>query len=309
MSQEAEQIAACCLHEPQHFSVVLGQTEHRLQLIRQWPIQTGSKVLEIGCGQGDCTVVLASIVGSTGHVTAIDPADLSYGTVPRPLYFVPLSDTFTGSPYTLGQAQEHLHHSPLGAQITFKQTDVVEFLSSNPSLEYDAAVLTHCIWYFASPTVLQDILRALQGRVKYVCIAEYALEARSPTSIPHLLSAFTQNALFLRNPTSSSNIRTILAPTAIRELAECAGFYLSTSETLTPSAALLDGYWETSLVKSDEFLEEINAKVVNMNERAALHAMRDAVIASCETLQMENKKPSTMEVWHAVFSVTAQIKH
>lgn len=209
----------------------------------------------------------------------------------------------------MGQAQEHLHHSPLGAQITFKQIDVVEFLSNNPSLEYDAAVLTHCIWYFASPKVLQDILRALQGRVKYVCIAEYALEARSPTSVPHLLSAFAQNALFLRNPTSSSNIRTVLAPTAIRELAERAGFYLSTSGVLTPSAALLDGHWETSLVKSDAFLDEINEKVVNTNERAALHAMRDAVIASFETLQMENKKPTTMEVWHAVFSISSQTKH
>ena len=81
MSQEAERIAAYCLHEPEHLSIGVGQVEHRLQLIRQWPIQTGSTVLEIGCGQGDCTVVLASIVGPTGHVTAIDPAALSYGSV------------------------------------------------------------------------------------------------------------------------------------------------------------------------------------------------------------------------------------
>ena len=183
--------------------------------------------------------------------------------------------------------------------------DVVEFLSNNPSLQYDVAVLTHCIWYFASPHVLQSILQALHGRVRYVCIAEYALEARSNTSVPHLLSAFAQNALFLRNPASSSNIRTVLSPTAIRELAERAGYHLSTSGVLTPSSALLDGYWETEMVKSNEFLAEINAKVNDVNERAALSAMRDAVIASCERLKMENKKPSTMEVWHGLFSVTS----
>jgi hypothetical protein len=84
---------------------------------------------------------------------------------------------------------------------------------------------------------------------------------------------------------------------------------LSASEIVTPVEALLDGYWETSLVMSDEFLAEIREKVVDMNERAALHAMRDAVIASCKTLQMENKKPTTMEVWHAVFSISSQVKH
>jgi ubiquinone/menaquinone biosynthesis C-methylase UbiE len=81
MSDQAVKIAACCLHDPKYFSVQIGQTEHRLKLASQWPIHVGSSILEIGCGQGDCTAVLASIVGSTGHVTAIDPADLSYGTV------------------------------------------------------------------------------------------------------------------------------------------------------------------------------------------------------------------------------------
>lgn len=62
-----------------HLSIQMVQTEHRLKLVHAWPIEAGLKVLEIGCGQGDCTAVLASIVGPSGHVTAIDPADLSYG--------------------------------------------------------------------------------------------------------------------------------------------------------------------------------------------------------------------------------------
>jgi ubiquinone/menaquinone biosynthesis C-methylase UbiE len=79
MFEQAAKIAACCLHDPKHLPIQLAQTDHRFRLALQWPIHAGSSVLEIGCGQGDCTAVLASIVGSSGHVTAIDPADLSYG--------------------------------------------------------------------------------------------------------------------------------------------------------------------------------------------------------------------------------------
>lgn len=42
----------------------------------------GAKVLELGCGQGDSTAVLAAIVGSAGHVTGVDPGSLDYGEVP-----------------------------------------------------------------------------------------------------------------------------------------------------------------------------------------------------------------------------------
>jgi cyclopropane fatty-acyl-phospholipid synthase-like methyltransferase len=55
MSDQTAYIAACCLHDPDCLSIPIVQTEHRLKLANGWPIQTGSKVLEIGCGQGDCT--------------------------------------------------------------------------------------------------------------------------------------------------------------------------------------------------------------------------------------------------------------
>lgn len=76
----APSIASLCLHNQKHFEVQLHQTEHRLALISKWNIDLqGAKVLELGCGQGDCTAVLAEAVGATGHVTAVDPAALSYG--------------------------------------------------------------------------------------------------------------------------------------------------------------------------------------------------------------------------------------
>lgn len=77
---DAASIARLSLHEPSHFSIQHSQTLHRLVLLQHWNIPTGSKVLELGCGQGDCTTVLAHAVGEQGSVVAVDPAALDYGT-------------------------------------------------------------------------------------------------------------------------------------------------------------------------------------------------------------------------------------
>ena len=55
------------------------QFEHRANIVKSWNIPPGSRVLEIGPGQGDCTIVLATAVGESGHVDAVDPAPLNYG--------------------------------------------------------------------------------------------------------------------------------------------------------------------------------------------------------------------------------------
>lgn len=72
-------IARVSLHDPAHFNIQHSQTLHRLVLLQHWNIPTGSKVLELGCGQGDCTTVLASAVDEQGRVVAVDPAGLDYG--------------------------------------------------------------------------------------------------------------------------------------------------------------------------------------------------------------------------------------
>ena len=56
------------------------QFEHRVNIVKSWNIPPGSHVLEIGPGQGDCTIVLAQAVGESGHVDAVDPAPLGSGT-------------------------------------------------------------------------------------------------------------------------------------------------------------------------------------------------------------------------------------
>lgn len=185
---------------------------------------------------------------------------------------------------------------------------MVQFLLDNPTLNYDVAVFVHSIWYFNSSNELPKILQALTDRVRYVCIAEYALLASSKTALPHLLSAFTQNAYFLKNRNTQANIRTILSPAAIEKIATNIGYCMQTSHIITPASELQDGQWETDLVKSADFLQEVNEMVIDIDEKAAIYAMRDAMISALENLKLENEKPSTMDVWSAVFSTFSNNK-
>lgn len=82
---DAADIARLSLHNPSRFDIQHSQTLHRQTLVREWQITAGAKVLELGCGQGDCTTVLADAVGPEGKVIAVDPASLDYGTLPLPL--------------------------------------------------------------------------------------------------------------------------------------------------------------------------------------------------------------------------------
>jgi predicted methyltransferase len=81
-SLDAKTIASYCLSDPDHPKIQLGQIEHRINLVKKWDVKEGDHVLELGCGQGDCTAVLATVVGANGSVTAVDPAPPEYGEYP-----------------------------------------------------------------------------------------------------------------------------------------------------------------------------------------------------------------------------------
>ena len=78
---DAAAISALHPHAGGSTAIQLTQTQHRIQLIvDHWGVKDGENVLEIGCGQGDSTTVFAAAVGEKGHVTALDPASLDYGS-------------------------------------------------------------------------------------------------------------------------------------------------------------------------------------------------------------------------------------
>ncbi|KAI1798316.1 S-adenosyl-L-methionine-dependent methyltransferase [Ganoderma leucocontextum] len=282
-------IARLYPHSPNHFKVIRPQTEQRASLIKTWGIKPGERVLEIGCGQGDCTVVLATSVGDEGSVTALDPASLDYG-----------------SPYTLGQAQAHLKASPVGPRITFVQSDPVAFLARTTE-RYTTAVLAQCSWYFASPQVWSDILAALLTRVDRVCVSEYALSASDPRAAAHVLATFAQASLEIRKDggASTSNVRTVFSPARLKSAAVAAGLRVEKETLVRPPEGMLDGRWEVGWVLSADFEKKIDDCVKDEREKAVVIAARDSVQAAVELLKAKDEKVSTMDIWVATFVKSA----
>lgn len=300
--QEAPEIASCILHSAKHPEVEVAQVTHRIGLVNQWRIPPGASVLEIGCGQGNATAVLARAVGPRGSVDAIDPADPGYG-----------------APYTLGESQAFICASSLGQAVRFHRAEPEEFLRSTAAAAapqvWDFAVLAHSIWYFATPDVLGRLLRALRGRARRVCVAEHALAAREPAAVPHVLAALARGALESHLPPGASgeNIRTPLAPADICRVArDEAGWRVvrggaageeeeerDGGVTLVPGPGLLDGSWEVLTVQAQDFLDDVDRKVPDERARVVLRSARAAVIAAVKGLN--GQKVRSMDVWVAQF--------
>ena len=222
----AESIASLCLSSIQPYSPIqLSQTKHRLNICQQWKIPSNSSILEIGCGHGDCTAVLASFVDSQGHVTALDPGDASYG-----------------SPFTLGQAQTHLRKSSLGSRLTFIQDNPIHFLQTTNN-NYDYAIFFHSVWYFSSANEVEHTFRALHG------------------STAHLLSVLLQAACNTSRRLTA-NVRTVLSKKALLELA-CKAGWTKVKMEYEVKSDLDDGRWEVEaaldLVQTQEKAELICA--------------------------------------------------
>ncbi|KAI8190592.1 Methyltransferase ustM [Colletotrichum sp. SAR 10_66] len=285
---DAASIARVSLHDAKHFNIQHSQTVHRLAILEHWNIPAGSRVLELGCGQGDCTTVIASAVGEEGAVVAVDPAELDYG-----------------APYTLGQAQGHISQGPLGSRITWVQQAPLDYLSSlsstSESKAFDATVLAHCLWYFASPSVIISTFRGLKQHSKRLLLAEWSLVATDPSAQPHVLAALTQAALECRKKDSESNVRTVLGPKRLTELALAAGWQLETEALVQCGEGLLDGQWEVGACLSFDFEREVEQHVSDERERAVVLASRDACEASLKGVQGGLKGVRSMDVWVAGF--------
>ncbi|PWN54397.1 hypothetical protein IE53DRAFT_293001, partial [Violaceomyces palustris] len=176
----------------------------------------GKRVVEIGCGQGDMTTVLASLVwdrgGKGGEVHALDPADL---------------DKY-GSPFTLAQAQSHISSTVLGERISWRNVDPLEYLSSEGIGGFDYAVLAHSIYYLPSLGYLYELFRALHRNVNVgkLLVAEWSNEISDLKSLPHLLSVLIQGL----KPLEEGNVRISPSPSCIVRLATKAGWKLVEQE-------------------------------------------------------------------------------
>ncbi|KAJ4249754.1 hypothetical protein NW762_012095 [Fusarium torreyae] len=276
----APSIASHSLSTPQSLQIEIDQTTHRLNLLNFFRIHASSKILEIGCSQGTCTVVLGHATGRDGHVDAIDPAPLDYG-----------------APYTLGQAQEHISKGDMGGRVRFWQKNLEELLAETGEKKWDYAVFVHCLWYLDEEDTLARMFKALKGRVSKVCIAEYSMKASEPAAVPHVLAALTRATLEAQNPESDANIRCLLTPPDIKKIAEHAGWEIEQEVNLVPHDSLQDGGWEVEAVKDESFLDDVEKYVEENRVKIILRSGREAVIRAAE--ELGEKKVRTMDVWAA----------
>ncbi|KAM0250233.1 hypothetical protein ACHAP5_002292 [Fusarium lateritium] len=279
----APSIASHSLSTPESLQIEIDQTTHRLNLLNFFHIESSSSILEVGCGQGTCTVVLGQATGSDGHIDAIDPAPLDYG-----------------APTTLGQAQEYITQGSMGDRVKFWQRQLEDFLAETGEKKWDYAVLVHCSWYFDGEETLARILKALKGRVGKVCIAEYAMKASEPAAVPHVLAALTRATLEAQKSESDANIRCLITPPDIKKIAEQAGWKVERETNIVPDESLQDGSWEVGDVKGEHFLDEVEENVKDNRIKVMLRSGRESVIAAVNGLNGE--KVRTMDVWAATLA-------
>ncbi|PVI08602.1 hypothetical protein DM02DRAFT_510181 [Periconia macrospinosa] len=264
-----------------------SQARHRLNLVREWKIPIGSRVLEIGCGEGDCTVALAYAVGDKGTVVAVDPS--------RPN---------SGFPVNLATRHRFISEGPLGPRITWVEKTALEYLSSlsrfpdGSAKLFDVAVLSHSLWYFESPQEIIATLEALRQYCNRLHIAEWSLSTSDPAAQPHILAALTRAALDCHKPLNMMTNRMALDPQRIMELANEAGWRLQSDAILTnldprlPHAAL-----EVNYCLSRAFYKEICAHVSDARKRAAVLAVRDACEVSWQAVPDGVRGVKPMDVW------------
>ncbi len=235
-----ETIVECMSSDKDMKAVQRIQTEHRLKLVRAWGIHEGSRVLEIGCGQGDTTAALAYVVGEAGFVHGVDIASPDYG-----------------APITVGDAARYLQQSALGKQIHMEFTvDVLATDVDFPEDSFDYIVFSHCSWYLKSFEELEAILKKSRKWGKHLCFAEWDARIQTIEQYPHFLAVLIQSQYECFKESSLSNIRTLFTPDDVKRIAGSAGWTV-TNEQSIHSPQLQDARWEIAMTL-DNYKEEIS---------------------------------------------------
>ncbi|KAF2243136.1 S-adenosyl-L-methionine-dependent methyltransferase [Trematosphaeria pertusa] len=273
----------------ERYGLLPSQTTHRVNILRNSGIKPGDRILEIGCGQGDCTAVLALLYPHS-HIDAVDPAPLDYG-----------------APETLGQAQVRIKAYEFGDRITFHQATPVDFLASVEDGRYDVAILCHCLWYFAGAEEVKRTLEAARGKAERLCIAEWALKAGVKDAEAHVLAALVRAACEAHIPDSDQNIRTLLSPSGIQKLAAEAGWKMQSEASLTPGRELDDAKWEVGMLfledKADGenlFMRRVKREINEEKVHTLLQSMLDSVKTAVDAVGGKDNV-QCMDVWVGVF--------
>lgn len=213
-----------------HDEIQRIQSNYRRRLAQTWPLAPGMKILEVGCGQGDMTAILAESVGPTGHITATDIASPDYG-----------------APLTLQQATDLIKATPLGERIDFLfECDLLDPSTSFAENAFDAAILAHCSWYFASVQQLRRTFQALKPWAKHLYFAEWNLNPVQVEQSAHFLAVLIQGQVEAFKASSQANIRNPIPKQPLKRLLEESGWTI-TQEATPDTSDLQDADWEIQM--------------------------------------------------------------
>jgi SAM-dependent methyltransferase len=230
MNDIVESIVACMAAGDNGMSEIQRiQTEHRLKLAQFWGISEGSRVLEVGCGQGDTTAVLAHLVGPYGLIYGIDVASPNYG-----------------APITVGDAADFLMSSKLGRQIQMHyDTNILSPDVDFKEHYFDTVVFSHSSWYLKSAEEFLALLTKVRKFGKRLAYGEWDLRIQGLDQLPHLLAVIVQGQYESFKEHSFANVRTLFTVADVRRLAAQAGWSVE-REHVFASHSLQDGNWEVA---------------------------------------------------------------
>lgn len=226
-----DSIVECMATNKEMSNIQKIQTEHRLKLAEFWNIKKGDRVLEIGCGQGDTTVVLAHLVGEKGFVQGIDIGSPAYG-----------------GPISLGDSADYIMKSSLGKQIKLDfEIDILSTEADFPENSFDCIVLSHCSWYLKSFEEFTAVLKKVRKWGRQLCFAEWDTRIKTVEQYSHFLAVLIQAQYESYKQNSDSNVRTLFTPNDVKVMAENAGWKIMSDKTIF-SPELQDGNWEVNHV-------------------------------------------------------------
>ncbi len=215
-----------------HDEIQLKQTRHRMRLVEAFQIKSGDRVLEVGSGQGDTTVVLAEAVGKTGFVDAVDIAASDYG-----------------APLTLKQATDYISKSTIGSRINFQfETNVAH---EDFTGEYDVAILSHSLFYFSSEEDILTLFIKLRQICKRICVSDWDLDFTTLAQSTHAQAILLQ-VLFAKYNDTDHNIQTLITKELIANLLKQAGWTILNQMTVD-AKDLDDSKWEVAVSNELEF--------------------------------------------------------
>lgn len=206
--------------------------EHRIRLTDFWNIYYGSKVIEIGCGQGETTAALAYAVGENGFVYGIDVAHDNYGY-----------------PEDLGTARDRLMSSHLADRINIElSTNILNDSFDFEPNSFGYVVLSHSLWYLSSQEELRSILYKVRKWAPRICIAEWDPRIHSFSQYPHFMAANIQAVCEAYHISDSFNVKTMIYPNEIESLLSACGWDITDTQIID-ALGVHDAMWEIDIVK------------------------------------------------------------